>query len=75
MFYEVRILDRKGNVKKVLSSKELSRHYWKDFENRLHGGGQPPSQIRGKDRKGLRKQKMALRTRDSEYDDRDDLDS
>jgi hypothetical protein len=56
MFYEVRVLDRKGNVKKVLSSKELSRHYWNDFENHLHG--QTPPQIKGKGRKGLRKQKM-----------------
>ena len=28
MFYEVRILDSKGKVKKVLSGKKLSNNYW-----------------------------------------------
>ncbi|HJL73349.1 MAG TPA: hypothetical protein QGI40_05755 [Nitrospinaceae bacterium] len=31
MFYEVRVLDRKGKVKKVLSSKSLSNRYWNSF--------------------------------------------
>ena len=31
MFHEVRILDRKGNTKKVLSSKFLSKRYWNSF--------------------------------------------
>ena len=31
MFHEVRVLDRKGNIKKVLSSKFLSRRYWSAF--------------------------------------------
>ena len=57
MFYEVRILDRKGNIKKVLSSRELSKHYWEDFKNHLHGQSTP--RIKGKGRKGARKQKMA----------------
>jgi hypothetical protein len=61
MFYQVRVLDREGNVKKVLSSKELSRHYWHDFENRLHGQTPPPP-IKGKGRKGLRKQKMPMKS-------------
>ncbi len=29
MFYEVRVLDAKGKVKKVISSKILSARYWK----------------------------------------------
>jgi len=28
MFHKVRILDREGNTKKVLSSKVLSKTYW-----------------------------------------------
>ncbi len=31
MFNEVRILDPNGKIKKVLSSKVLSRRYWKSF--------------------------------------------
>ena len=31
MFYEVRIIDRKGNIKKVLSRKFLSKRYWNSF--------------------------------------------
>ena len=31
MFYEVRILDHKGDTKKVLSSKFLSKRYWNAF--------------------------------------------
>ena len=31
MFHEVRILDAKGNQKKVLSSKLLSKKYWVSF--------------------------------------------
>ena len=31
MFHEVKILDKKGKVKKVLSSKKLSKNYWNSF--------------------------------------------
>ena len=40
MFYEVRVLDEKGDVKKVISSKKLSREFWRrntqpqDFPNK-----------------------------------------
>ncbi len=33
MFHEVKIFDKKGKVKKVLSSKKLSNDYWKSFFN------------------------------------------
>ena len=33
MFHEVKIFDKKGNVKKVLSSKKLSNEYWNSFFN------------------------------------------
>ena len=31
MFNQVKILDAKGKVKKVLMPKSLSQHYWGDF--------------------------------------------
>ena len=31
MFHEVRVLDCKGNTKKVLPSKLLSKRYWNSF--------------------------------------------
>jgi hypothetical protein len=31
MFHEVKIFDAKGKVKKVLSSKKLSKDYWNSF--------------------------------------------
>ena len=33
MFHEVKIFDKKGKVKKVLSSKKLSSEYWNSFFN------------------------------------------
>ncbi|MBI4389092.1 MAG: hypothetical protein HY580_02845 [Nitrospinae bacterium] len=37
MFYEVRILDPKGKIKRVLTSKELSKRYWQGFKEQVHG--------------------------------------
>ena len=31
MFHEVKIFDKKGKIKKVLSSKKLSNEYWNSF--------------------------------------------
>ena len=31
MFYQVKIYDAKGKVKRVISSKEISRKYWEKF--------------------------------------------
>ena len=31
MFHEVKIFDKNGKVKKVLSSKKLSKDYWSSF--------------------------------------------
>ncbi len=33
MFYEVRIMDRNDQIKKIVSTKELSRRHWVSFEN------------------------------------------
>ncbi len=52
MFYEVRILDKNGNVKKILSSKELSNHYWKVFQEHTHTHSAP-----SKGRKATKKPK------------------
>lgn len=38
MFYEVKVLDPKGNVKKVISSKALSSRFWKDQLGDNQGG-------------------------------------
>ena len=35
MFYEVRVFDAKGELKKVLSPKKLSNRFWKKSENNL----------------------------------------
>lgn len=35
MFYEVRVFDAKGELKKVLSPKKLSNRFWKDGEQKL----------------------------------------
>jgi hypothetical protein len=33
MFHEVKIFDKEGKVKKILSSKKLSTEYWDSFLN------------------------------------------
>jgi hypothetical protein len=35
MFYEVRIFDAKGELKKILSPKRLSKQFWKSGEQNL----------------------------------------
>jgi hypothetical protein len=35
MFYEVRIFDAKGELKKILSPKRLSNQFWKSGEKKL----------------------------------------
>jgi len=32
MFYEVKVLDAKNHIKKIISTKELSRRHWLNFE-------------------------------------------
>tara|TARA_B100000686_G_scaffold57452_1_gene61677 strand:+ start:1125 stop:1280 length:156 start_codon:yes stop_codon:yes gene_type:complete len=31
MFHEVRVLDSKNKLKKIISGQQLSRKYWKEF--------------------------------------------
>ena len=49
MFHQVKIFDKKGKVKKVLSSKKLSKDYWNSFFKM----GEP---IKGKGREGKEKE-------------------
>ena len=60
MFYEVRILNRKGKIKKVFSSRELGKTHWEGFDIHSHGH-RSVSSNKNKGRKGARKQKMAHR--------------
>ena len=48
MFHEVKIFDKKGKVKKILSRKKLSKNYWDSF----YQMGEP---IKKKGKKGGRK--------------------
>ena len=57
MFHQVKIFDKKGKVKKVLSSKKLSKDYWNSFFKM----GEP---IKGKGKEG--------RQKESEIGDSDD---
>ena len=50
MFYEVRVLDRKGKIKKVLSSKSLSKRYWDSF---FDGSGPEETPKKSKTRTGF----------------------
>ena len=52
MFYEVRVLDSKGKVKKVLSGKKLSNNYWKDFYDKVKAKS-PMASNAAKNKKGL----------------------
>jgi hypothetical protein len=53
MFHEVKIFDKKGKIKKVLSGKNLSSEYWNSFFNnplndakkKGKGRGQKPQNI------------------------------
>jgi len=39
MFYPVKVLDDAGKVKKIVTSKELSRRYWETFHKEMAGEG------------------------------------
>lgn len=46
MFYEVRIYNAKKKLKKILSSQELSRRYWKRIKDQDMGLNPGPSKIK-----------------------------
>ena len=41
MFHEVRILDAKKQLKKIISIKELSRKHWTAFDKKQEGFASP----------------------------------
>lgn len=59
MFYEVKILNARGNLRKTISSSELSKRYWKTVAQKmsLPGNMKPSRKSRGGDtiNKGRRK--------------------
>jgi len=46
MFYEVRIYNAKRQLKRILSSQELSRRYWKRITEKEPGVNPRPGNIR-----------------------------
>lgn len=52
MFYEVRVFDAKGELKKVLSPKRLSNRFWKSGEQNLidFADKETPSALAGKNK-------------------------
>ncbi len=46
MFHEVRIFNAKQKLKKILSSQELSRRYWKRIQEQELGLNPGPGKIR-----------------------------
>ena len=50
MFYEVRVLDPKNKVKKIISSQQLSRKYWAEFETSFNSSPAKPKAAKKKSR-------------------------
>ena len=46
MFFEVRVLDGKNKVKKIISSQKLSKKYWDSFQFKFNSSTAKPK--RGK---------------------------
>ena len=41
MFYEFRIFDPKRKIKKIITTKQLSRRHWSEFEKQQKGFASP----------------------------------
>jgi hypothetical protein len=41
MFYQVRVLDEKKQLKKIISVRELSRKHWSEFDKKQKGFASP----------------------------------
>jgi hypothetical protein len=48
MFYEVRVLDSKNKIKKIISGKQLSRKYWDKFETNFNISSTKPKNMKKK---------------------------
>jgi len=55
MFFQVRIKDAQGNVKKVISSESLSKRYWDEFFNNTSEG----ETIKNSEKRGKKSVKKA----------------
>ena len=55
MFHEVRIYNAKMRLKKILSSQELSRNYWKKIEEQDPGLNPGPGKVKKLSRELKRK--------------------
>ena len=53
MFHEVKIFDKKGKIKKVLSSNNLSTEYWSSFFNNSLNNAMQKGKSREKKRKKI----------------------
>jgi hypothetical protein len=43
MFYEVRVLDAKKHLKKIITTKQLSHRHWSEFEKKQLTYAKPKS--------------------------------
>ena len=48
MFYEVRVLDSKNKIKKIISGQQLSRKYWDKFESNFNISSVKPKNTKKK---------------------------
>ncbi len=69
MIHPVKILDQKGNVKKILSSRVLSQRHWKEFEKNPFDAA-PKKKVKGRGRKP----KKAVPRRDASEGEREAMD-
>ncbi len=46
MFYEVRVLDSKNKLKKIISGQQLSRKYWDKFESNFNMSATKPKKVK-----------------------------
>jgi hypothetical protein len=45
MFYQVKVLDQEGKLKKVITSNELSKRYWNAFFDDANGDSKPKATV------------------------------
>jgi hypothetical protein len=48
MFYEVRVLDSKNKLKKIITGQQLSRKYWDKFESNFNMSSAKPKKTKTK---------------------------
>jgi hypothetical protein len=65
MFFEVKILDGKGKVKKVVTSRELSRKFWTNFQTSTGTGASTSDLFKKRGRKS-KKASLGLSDHDAE---------